>query len=298
MHFVRKVFMIRSLKYLLTILVIILCVCQSVFATIFYKTEYGIKCAEENQIYVKSKWIEYDYDGDGLKEYYYFNSDGFMVKNATTPDGYTVNDKGQWVVDGVVMHEGAQSNEVSGDELSKQPAVEEKPSEETESDTASKEPLADNSVNSSNLANTNSLDVTSLQNNIDALKIMGANNFAILKQVYGNDYSWKVSADNSVLEIEYGPLVTPNISKAIFGKFDWEKVDRNTKIREVANVDTFSSISKVNQVLNFPSSIISRILHTSANDGMQEVVSGNITLMWSVRISGEKALYLDLTYIK
>lgn len=34
---------------------------------------------------------------------YYFGTDGYMYKNMTTPDGYTVNSSGQWVVNGVVQ---------------------------------------------------------------------------------------------------------------------------------------------------------------------------------------------------
>ena len=55
------------------------------------------------------QWI--DGNGDGLKECYYFNQTsganglplGAMLRNATTPDGYTVNANGEWVVDGVVQ---------------------------------------------------------------------------------------------------------------------------------------------------------------------------------------------------
>ena len=56
------------------------------------------------------QWI--DGNGDGLKECYYFNQDdtnslglpqGAMLKNTTTPDGYTVNANGEWVVNGVVQ---------------------------------------------------------------------------------------------------------------------------------------------------------------------------------------------------
>ena len=34
---------------------------------------------------------------------YCFDSNGNMYANTTTPDGYTVNGDGQWVVDGVVQ---------------------------------------------------------------------------------------------------------------------------------------------------------------------------------------------------
>ena len=51
------------------------------------------------------QWI--DGNGDGVAECYYLNpnSDGTkgrLIKNGMTPDGYAVNENGQWIVDGVV----------------------------------------------------------------------------------------------------------------------------------------------------------------------------------------------------
>ena len=53
-------------------------------------------------------WNWIDDNGDGISECYYFQnySDGRrgrLYRETTTPDGYTVNDKGQWTVDGVVQ---------------------------------------------------------------------------------------------------------------------------------------------------------------------------------------------------
>lgn len=53
-------------------------------------------------------WCWIDDNGDGVFECYYFQeaSDGKrgrLYKNETTPDGYTVNDKGQWIQDGIVV---------------------------------------------------------------------------------------------------------------------------------------------------------------------------------------------------
>jgi len=46
------------------------------------------------------KWI--DGDHDGVAECYYFGSDGYVLTNQMTPDGYQVNEDGAWVADGVV----------------------------------------------------------------------------------------------------------------------------------------------------------------------------------------------------
>ena len=49
-------------------------------------------------------WMWIDADGNGTQECYYFDTnDGHMYVSTTTPDGYTVNEKGQWTVNGVVQ---------------------------------------------------------------------------------------------------------------------------------------------------------------------------------------------------
>ena len=56
-----------------------------------------------NRDYYKSCWQWLDLNNDGVYECYYFNVLGHMYKNGTTPDGYTVNEKGEWVLGGVVQ---------------------------------------------------------------------------------------------------------------------------------------------------------------------------------------------------
>ena len=53
--------------------------------------------------YYKSCWQWLDLNNDGIYECYYFNVLGHIYKNGTTPDGYYVNEKGEWVVDGIVQ---------------------------------------------------------------------------------------------------------------------------------------------------------------------------------------------------
>ncbi len=49
-------------------------------------------------------WMWIDADGDGTRECYYFDTnDGHMYVSTTTPDGYTVNEKGQWTENGIVQ---------------------------------------------------------------------------------------------------------------------------------------------------------------------------------------------------
>ncbi len=47
------------------------------------------------------QWI--DGNGDGVAECYYVDERGYAFINTTTPDGYTVDGNGAWVIDGVVQ---------------------------------------------------------------------------------------------------------------------------------------------------------------------------------------------------
>lgn len=46
------------------------------------------------------QWI--DGNSDGIAECYYFDGNGYMLSNTTTPDGYTVNADGAWTELGIV----------------------------------------------------------------------------------------------------------------------------------------------------------------------------------------------------
>ena len=48
-------------------------------------------------------WQWMDTNGDGVSECYYLGDDGKALTNTTTPDNYTVNEQGAWVVDGIVQ---------------------------------------------------------------------------------------------------------------------------------------------------------------------------------------------------
>ena len=50
-----------------------------------------------------NSWQWLDGNGDGVAECYYFDGNGYMLANTTTPDGYTVNADGAWTVNGVVQ---------------------------------------------------------------------------------------------------------------------------------------------------------------------------------------------------
>lgn len=60
----------------------------------------------QGRMYTGWNWI--DDDGDGIAECYYFETvsnghRGSLYRSTTTPDGYTVNEKGQWTQNGLVI---------------------------------------------------------------------------------------------------------------------------------------------------------------------------------------------------
>lgn len=56
----------------------------------------------DNSTWYANGWQWVDGNGDGVAECYYFDGNGYIVTNGTTPDGYQVNGDGQWTENGVV----------------------------------------------------------------------------------------------------------------------------------------------------------------------------------------------------
>ena len=52
--------------------------------------------------YPANGWNWIDGDNDGTSECYYFDTDGWILIGTITPDGYQVDSKGAWVVNGEV----------------------------------------------------------------------------------------------------------------------------------------------------------------------------------------------------
>lgn len=53
--------------------------------------------------YPAGGWLWIDGNGDRIEECYYFKPDGWLLTEATTPDGFTVDGNGAWTVNGVVQ---------------------------------------------------------------------------------------------------------------------------------------------------------------------------------------------------
>lgn len=89
----------KSIKFIFLILMLILIDESIIFALSIKDNQYYYN----NKDYYKSCWQWLDLNNDGLYECYYFNVLGHMYKNGTTPDGYKVNENGEWVVNGIVL---------------------------------------------------------------------------------------------------------------------------------------------------------------------------------------------------
>lgn len=74
------------------------------FAGSWEQDNFGWKYKNDAGIYVTSNWEWIDANNDGNKECFYFNELGYLLTNTITPDGYTVNANGEWVINNVVQH--------------------------------------------------------------------------------------------------------------------------------------------------------------------------------------------------
>lgn len=57
----------------------------------------------DNTTWYSNGWQWIDGNGDGVAECYYFDGNGYIAANTTTPDGYQVDANGAWTVNGVVQ---------------------------------------------------------------------------------------------------------------------------------------------------------------------------------------------------
>lgn len=79
------------------------------FAAGWQKDANGWWWQNANGSWPASKWQWLDGNNDGISECYYFDGNGYMLANTTTPDGCTVNADGAWVENGEVQTKGAKT---------------------------------------------------------------------------------------------------------------------------------------------------------------------------------------------
>ena len=76
---------------------------MTVFAAGWQQNTTGWWWQNDDGSWPANSWQWLDGNGDGVAECYYFDGNGYMLANTTTPDGYTVNADGAWTVNGVVQ---------------------------------------------------------------------------------------------------------------------------------------------------------------------------------------------------
>lgn len=63
----------------------------------------------EDGSYASNGWHWIDGNVDGIAESYYFDNNGWLLTNTTTPDGYTVNADGAWIENGTIQTQTTES---------------------------------------------------------------------------------------------------------------------------------------------------------------------------------------------
>lgn len=103
----------------ITKLVVVTAVLTSVMATTAFAGTWQTGTGENqgkwwydngNGSYTSNGWQWIDGNGDGTAEYYYFDNNGWLLTNTTTPGGQTVNADGAWVENGVVQNRNVLNN--------------------------------------------------------------------------------------------------------------------------------------------------------------------------------------------
>lgn len=73
----------------------------------------------DNTTWHVNGWQWIDGNGDGVSECYYFDGNGYLITNGTTPDGYNVNSDGQWMINNAVQTKGNAAQQTKGDAVGK-----------------------------------------------------------------------------------------------------------------------------------------------------------------------------------
>lgn len=92
----------HSIKIFAVALLLSFSLTLSAFAGTWMEDSNGWRWQEKDQLSPVSSWEWIDSNGDGMSECYYFDENGYLLTNTTTPDGYMVNENGAWVADGMV----------------------------------------------------------------------------------------------------------------------------------------------------------------------------------------------------
>lgn len=95
----------------------------SAFAGAWQSDANGWWWQNDDGTYPVSSWQWLDGNNDGISECYYFNENGYMLADTTTPDGYIVNSDGAWIVNGAIQTQQAQQTQQPQNEAEAIPDV-------------------------------------------------------------------------------------------------------------------------------------------------------------------------------
>lgn len=100
----------RSVNFLIVTAAVMISMSSPAFAGTWKSNQTGWYWEEDDGTYPVSSWQWLDGNQDGISECYYFNEEGYLLTNTTTPDDYQVNADGRWVVNGEVQTRGNGTN--------------------------------------------------------------------------------------------------------------------------------------------------------------------------------------------
>lgn len=92
----------KKTKLLITTLAMSIILGMTAFAGQWQQDGSTWKYQQDDSTYAVNGWQWIDGNGDGTAECYYFDGNGAMLANTTTPDGYTVDASGAWTELGIV----------------------------------------------------------------------------------------------------------------------------------------------------------------------------------------------------
>lgn len=94
----------RKLKLFLVTTLLTLSMGMTAFAGAWQAQETGQwKYQNDDGTYPANTWQWIDGNSDGIAENYYFDANGNLLVNGTTPDGNTVDVNGAWIINGIVQ---------------------------------------------------------------------------------------------------------------------------------------------------------------------------------------------------
>jgi len=103
----------KKMKLMLAALALMSAMPFTAFAGEWKQDTAGWWYQNDDGSYPSNCWQWIDSNGDGISENYYFDLNGYCLMNTITPDGYTVDENGAWVIDGIVQTQSSQSVETS-----------------------------------------------------------------------------------------------------------------------------------------------------------------------------------------